>query len=258
MGEGLFGLRWFWYAVVGIVAAAAVALVGIQVLESQADAREAQALSAGYTPPPDTGGGVQSIAVIGDSYTGGSAQNHGNNTLWWYLLAVKDGFTVQNLGIGGSGWVNAATGDRADGNFVDRVSKVSPSANVIVFFGSRNDTPDASTPAEVEAHAKSALAAAVKADPTAQIVVVGPPWTDSNAPSWITADRNAVRAAAATVHATWVDPLQQDWFPTNSGLIGSDGVHPTDRGHAVIAAKLEPVLVAALMRAATPSPTPTP
>ncbi len=46
--------------------------------------------------------------------------------------------------------------------------------------------------------------------------------------------------------ATFVDPIAARWFVDRPGLIGADGVHPTDAGHAYMAEKLAPLISAAL------------
>ena len=40
--------------------------------------------------------------------------------------------------------------------------------------------------------------------------------------------------------AAFVDPIAERWFVGQPGLIGADGVHPTDAGHEYMADKIAP------------------
>lgn len=42
--------------------------------------------------------------------------------------------------------------------------------------------------------------------------------------------------------ATFVDPIAARWFVSRPDLIGADGVHPTDAGHAYMAGKIAPLI----------------
>ena len=46
--------------------------------------------------------------------------------------------------------------------------------------------------------------------------------------------------------ATFVDPIAERWFVDRPDLIGRDGVHPTDAGHAYMADKIAPLIGAEL------------
>ena len=43
-----------------------------------------------------------------------------------------------------------------------------------------------------------------------------------------------------------MDPIAARWFAGRPELIGKDGVHPTDAGHAYMAAKIAPLISAKL------------
>ena len=40
----------------------------------------------------------------------------------------------------------------------------------------------------------------------------------------------------------FVDPLAEGWFVGRPDLIGADGVHPNDAGHAYLAEKIAPLI----------------
>lgn len=209
-----------------------------QHLESQ----RAVAEGARYTPPPLVY--RKTVIVIGDSWTGGSNMNTSQSTLWWNVLSNKLPVNIQTAAIGGSGYV--ATNPNEPGNtFLKRATSIDFSgASAVVFFGSLND--ESRSPTQIKQNAAAAYAA-VKADaPNARLVVVGPQWPRSNPPADQLANSAAVHSAATAAGATWVDPVALGWFDTPSRLIGSDGVHPTDKGHAYLATKMAPIVSAAV------------
>ena len=55
---------------------------------------------------------------------------------------------------------------------------------------------------------------------------------------------------AHAVGAEFVDPIADRWFVDRPDLIGADGVHPTDAGHAYMADKIVPLVSALLPKLA--------
>ena len=86
--------------------------------------------------------------------------------------------------------------------------------------------------------------------PTAALLVIGPPWPTADVPASVTLIRDVLGADARTVGATFVDPIAERWFVGRPELIGKDGVHPTDAGHAYMADKIAPLIRAQLPRKA--------
>jgi lysophospholipase L1-like esterase len=62
--------------------------------------------------------------------------------------------------------------------------------------------------------------------------------------------RDILDTAALAAGAAFVDPLTERWFVGMPDLIGADGVHPTDAGHAYLADKIAPLIRAQLPRQA--------
>jgi lysophospholipase L1-like esterase len=54
--------------------------------------------------------------------------------------------------------------------------------------------------------------------------------------------RDTLRGQAKAIGAVFVDPLAEGWFVGRPELIGADGVHPTDAGHAYMAEKIAPLI----------------
>jgi len=58
--------------------------------------------------------------------------------------------------------------------------------------------------------------------------------------------RDSLHDQARAMGAVFVDPLAEGWFVGRPDLIGPDGVHPTDAGHAYLAEKIAPLISAQL------------
>ncbi|MBU9765177.1 SGNH/GDSL hydrolase family protein [Mycobacterium sp. TNTM28] len=187
---------------------------------------------------------ISHIAVIGDSYTTGMLAEGGMGprnwaTLTWQKLAQR-GVQVDAdvVAEGGAGYV--ARGNHGS-IFADLTPRaVRPDDALIVFFGSRNDK-DADLGA-VTRLSHDALAHARQTAPAARMLVIGPPWVNPEVPPNLLAIRDILRNEAELVGATFIDPIADRWFFDNPELIGADGIHPTDAGHAYMADKIAPLI----------------
>jgi lysophospholipase L1-like esterase len=199
--------------------------------------------------PSGTTADAVTVAIVGDSYTSGSAVG-GNGAANWTAVARglldADGYPVELavLGLSGSGYVRVGGTGKT---FTDGVTEVvNDTTQLVVVFGSIND--GSSAPAEVAKSAALALRRIDNAAPQAEIIIIGPQWIDGDPPANMLAIRDAV-ASAATIHprVTFVDPLAEGWFGgASSSLIGSDGLHPTDAGHRHLAELIAPRIAGAI------------
>jgi len=80
------------------------------------------------------------------------------------------------------------------------------------------------------------------------LLVIGPPWTDSEPPIDVLYIRDILSGQANEAGATFIDPISDGWFVGRPDLIGPDGVHPNDAGHAYMAEKIAPLIHAQLSR----------
>ena len=177
------------------------------------------------------------IAYIGDSYTSGSFMNDGPESLW--TSKVEGDFVPFRLAAGGTGYVSASEGG-APKSFVGQAARVPDDSNIVIFLGSRNDGQvDYET---IRTAALKAFSQASANAPSATIVVIGPVWTNATPPTGVVEASRAVGDAARTAGLLFVDPLAEKWFAEMPGLIGSDGVHPTNAGHLYLAEKIQPLL----------------
>jgi lysophospholipase L1-like esterase len=182
-------------------------------------------------------------AVIGDSYTAGSTEGGNGPKSWpqlaWQLLA-KQGVQVDAdvAAEGGAGY--GQRGNR--GNIFEDLTARAVRHNdaLVVFFGSRNDEPV--DPQKFTASAAETLHLARYAAPAAKFLVIGPPWPTSTPPAAVLKIRDSLRDQAAQIGAVFIDPIADGWFVGHPELIGSDGVHPNDAGHAYMAEKIAPLI----------------
>jgi lysophospholipase L1-like esterase len=179
------------------------------------------------------------IAVYGDSYSAGGRQGGKGSTGWPAIVADRLDAELRLHAAGGAGYVNGSRA--ADETFLDQVRGApEPDADVVVVFGSRNDRD--LPPADIKRQATAVYEAIRSASPSAELVVIGPAWDDDVAPDAMFLARDAVSSAAAAAGALFVDPLTEEWLLDRPELIGTDGVHPTDAGHAHFANLIQPVL----------------
>jgi lysophospholipase L1-like esterase len=199
------------------------------------------------TPTRDTA--VHHIAVIGDSYTNGTAIGGLGPNSWtaraWQTLArqgVQIAADVASEGRAGYG----VRGDQGS-VFEDLTARaVHPDDRLIVFFGSRNDQDDES--GQLAEMARESFDLAHRIAPSASLLVIGPPWPTAAIPSSVLQVRDVLESEARAAGATFVDPLAEHWFVGRPDLIGADGVHPTDAGHAYLASKIAPLIRGQLPR----------
>ena len=187
---------------------------------------------------------ISHIAVIGDSYTTGMLAEGGMGPRNWAPLAWKE-LADRGVQVDADVVAEGGAGYEARGNhgnvFADLTARaVQPDDALIVFFGSRNDK-DADLGA-VTRLSHDALTRARLSAPTARILVIGPPWVNAEVPPNLLGVRDILRYQAHQVGATFVDPIAERWFFDRPELIGADGIHPTDAGHAYMADKIAPLI----------------
>lgn len=178
------------------------------------------------------------IAVYGDGYTAGSEAGGMDERNWTALLAAELDAEVRPFAVSMSGY--AAQGLTGQ-TFADLVRQNPVAdADLIVVFGSRNDL--GSPVSAVAQGATDAYAALGTGAPAAEVLVIGPAWSNDSPPAELRELSRAVRAAATASGATFVDPLEENWLAQPAGLIAGDGISPTDAGHADLAQRVAPVV----------------
>jgi lysophospholipase L1-like esterase len=191
------------------------------------------------------------VAVIGDSYTTGTDEGGLGADTWtaraWRTLSqqgVQIAADVASEGKAGYG----VRGDHGSlfGDLTARAVKRDDA--LVLFFGSRND--QGVDPVLLAEMARDSFDLARQAAPFARLLVIGPPWPTADVPNSVLQIRDILDTAALAAGAAFVDPLTERWFVGMPDLIGADGVHPTDAGHAYMADKIAPLIRAQLPRQA--------
>jgi hypothetical protein len=189
------------------------------------------------------GSPVTRIAVIGDSYTNGTAIGGQGAKAWptlaWMTLARRGMQVAADVAAEG----RAGYGVRGDqgnlfGDLTPRVVK--PDDALVVFYGSRND--QGIDPNVLSGQIFNALSQARGIAPNARLLVIGPPWPTPDVPPAVLQIRDVLSFQSMIAAATFVDPIAAGWFMDRPDLIGPDGVHPTDAGHAYMADKIAPLI----------------
>ena len=192
---------------------------------------------------------MRHVAVIGDSYTTGTDEGGQGPNAWtaraWQTLGQRGmqiGADVAAEGKAGY----AVPGDHGS-IFEDLTARaVKPDDALVVFFGSRND--QGVDPGLLAEKAREAFLLGRRFAPTARFLVIGPPWPTADVPASVLQDRDVINAQARAVGAAFVDPIGGRWFVDRPDLIGVDGVHPNDAGHAYLADKIAPLIRMQLSR----------
>ncbi len=192
---------------------------------------------------------IDHVAVIGDSYTtgtdeGGQGQNAWTNRAWLTLAHQGVQISPDVASEGRAGYV--VRGDHGS-VFEDLTGRaVHPDDALVVFFGSRNDEGvDAAQMARM-AHDTFDLARHIA--PSSKLLVIGPPWPTADPPFDVLYVRDILSGQARAAGATFIDAIGEAWFVGRPDLIGPDGVHPNDAGHAYMAEKIAPLIRAQLSR----------
>jgi lysophospholipase L1-like esterase len=189
------------------------------------------------------------IAVIGDSYTTGTDEGGLGPRSWtalaWHTLAARGMRIAADVSAEGkSGYF--VPGDHGS-VFEDLTARaVKPDDALVVFFGSRND--QGVDPALLAGRARDTFDLARLIAPSAKFLVIGPPWPTADVPGSMLMIRDVLNAAARAAGAAFVDPIGDRWFVDRPDLIGPDGVHPNDAGHAYLADKIAPLIRTQLFR----------
>jgi lysophospholipase L1-like esterase len=215
----------------GIAAAVAV-LIGLS--GAAVTMAPAAPSAASYTPRPMmTVAPEPPVALfIGDSFTAGAGASAPKKR-WTTLAARGLGWIEYNRGLGGTGYV-ATSGVKGCGlefcaNYAGAIAGASNIVpNLVVISGGRNDAARLA-----EADVEATIRDAQQAFPAARIVVTNPIWSATAAPPYAGASVAAVHDAAEATGATYVD--LGDPLGGHAEMIGPDGVHPGDSGHAAIA-----------------------
>ncbi|CAM3177286.1 lysophospholipase L1-like esterase [Williamsia muralis] len=229
-------------AIVGIAIAVAALLliVGGLIYDQNRSSTDSAAPQVTLSTTEAPGPMPPLLAVVGDSYTGGSDMGGRGAQNWLPLLAEKLDYLPCGFPVGGSGWTSGRSGFTF-GARVDWAVELDP--DLIIFFNGVNDLKSPTTQAGRDADA--ALSDLRAKDPDVPVVVIGPVLVQDASAGKTKEMANGIRAATLKHDAFWVDPVAEGWFAgPDRELIGSDQFHPTNEGMAYLSRKIEESLTA--------------
>ena len=185
--------------------------------------------------------------MIGDSYTTGTDEGGEGPNAWtsraWQTLARQGVFVAPDVASEGRAGYGVL-GDHGS-YFEDLAARVvRPNDALVVFFGSRND--QGADPEMLAGKADDAFKLARNIAPSAKLLVIGPPWPTADPPDDVLWVNDILNRQASAVGATYVDAIADKWFVGRPDLIGADGIHPNDAGHAYLADQIAPLIRAQL------------
>src|SRR4051794_3380707 len=181
--------------------------------------------------------GRPTVAFLGDSWTEGVGATGRRGYV--VRTAERLGWGYGNFGVGGSGYSVPGPNHSRFAQRIPQLAALAP--EVVVVQGSLNERR--SRPSELRAAVATTLAELRTAlDPGTAVLVVGAsynPGTPDATIDWINA---AIAASAAEAALPFVNPATADWTDPHDPALWSDSIHPSDRGHELIADRLEPLL----------------
>jgi lysophospholipase L1-like esterase len=174
-----------------------------------------------------------SVLVVGDAFSAGTDQNDGPP--WPELLADSLGWDVTVDALAETGYLTTDGG----GSFGERLGLAAvEAADVVVLAGGIEDL--GSPAEEIAEAAEEVLVRVQELSPDAALVLVSP-FSDGD-PGPLTRGAAAdLEELAAEQGAGYVDAT--GFLPDGAGLLGPDGRHPNQEGHAEIARLMEQALV---------------
>ncbi len=180
------------------------------------------------------------VAFIGDSYTVGRGATEPRDG-WASKVSAAENWQEINFGISGSGYDRTGTRLGAT-TYLGRVPEVAElDPRIVVVSGGYNDVhhDDHAERGPVQ-NVYSAVRSAL---PNAEIVAIGPFWPHRRVPAAVTVLDAAVRAEAVRVHAFYISALDPNPL-ADPATVSADHIHPSDAGHAAIAAMVVKALAA--------------
>lgn len=199
-------------------------------------------VTAAATPKPTARGPFiigQRVDFLGDSYTAGFGAKPRTNG-FAYLTSARLRLVSRYYAQGGTGFLD--DGHTVDTRFAPFAKRLAPviadHPRVIVVQGGLNDVGEML--ADIQAAANRVLAELRAGVPGVRLVVIGP-FAPQAAPPEALATRDVLADVAQHAGALFLDPIAGQWL--NPTLVDPDGVHPTNAGHAAIAARLEAELL---------------
>lgn len=227
-----------WAKIFGIVLLVALAVVGVSVTGAALAKDRAAQSTATYDAPLPTEKPLSPVALwIGDSYTEGTGANGFGNS-YASIVSRKLGYIPFADAQGGTGYVaDGKNNTKTNVPVPDRLDKVRVRPNLVVLDVGRNDGA-ADFTKTVKPAAQTYINEVRAKWPEAKIVFLVPYYIQTLGP--FRTFQSFYAEEAQRVGAYVVDPVGEGWFKGQEmpPLIYTDGIHPSQKGHAFIASKM--------------------
>ncbi len=209
--------------------------------------------AVGSPPTPVGTPGGTAVAVIGDSIASGYGLTVPQ--AWPALLAQDEGWDVDDLGVAGAGFVASGSNGTTYAHQVDQAIQAAPRLVVITATDNDMGTDDATLRSAVS----SAVLRLKSALPGAELVGLSA-LSGSAGDADLAEVDSVLQSAVTAAGGRWITLGQP--YAGRTGLVQSDGEHPTADGQKVIEAALRKALagipVPDAASAATPGAAPGP
>lgn len=187
-------------------------------------------------------GSEQTVLIIGDSYVAGSVANDGPE--WPDLLHGEYGWTIVQNAVGGVGYLRTSPDIATDGPYGTQLRSfhgVDP--DVVVLEGGLNDIIFPVN--EMEAAMRELAQDVASQWPDAQLVMLS---QAAPTPAMLSVDHVAAAEAVAREEGLRYIDVSRWFLDGEPEWIGSDGLHPSNEGHQMLAERLGPVIEQELQR----------
>lgn len=228
------------YGFLAALVVLAAVLVAVAVTRNDRLVSSATPAPAPSSERSDAAEPITVVTVLGDSFTGGSAMNSGPT--WLGLLGEQNGWITKVEASGGSGYSIAGP---FGGSFPERADLGAYASDLVIIAGGINDEGainrgDSDLEA-VRQGARQAIEEAIETSPCADVVVFSS-FANGETRKPLADISAQVQAEAEAAGVQYLDV--STFLAGDPSLIGEDGTHPTDEGHAVLAEKIGPALEA--------------
>lgn len=185
------------------------------------------------------------VSIVGDSYSTGQKQGGVGEKGWPALLGTATGWDITTVAVGGSGFLSRGfDGVNYSGPTFLEQAEQAAGADLIIIFGGRNDVMHYGSDASYAERVTQTVQAAAIASPDARIVVFTSPLSPNLDVEGLAKVNGSITNAVNTFPCVeLVNTVDLGWFTGNDlDLIGVDGIHPTDAGHAYMESRMAGVL----------------
>ena len=183
------------------------------------------------------------VIIIGDSSTAGTRFGGQGGANWAAIVVDRlasagNPTTVIVDGKGGSGYLKVGLEGTT---FVTETDRLIDADTIgVLYFGSANDVD---APGDITAAVRRCAQIIKQRSPNAHVIAVGPAWSRAApyTPNLLNY-QSQLGDSWTSEGAQFVDPLAEGWLGDRVGMVGGDGVHPTDRAHGIYADRMLPLV----------------